>query len=55
MGIWVVATGDIVCDKCNAVIGRIEYDRADGEFLEERVRVTCNKCLEANTGGKLDD
>ncbi len=45
MGIWVVASGDIVCDKCKEVLGKIEYDRHDGDFLADRVKITCNKCL----------
>lgn len=44
MGIWIVASGDIECDNCHKVIGGIEYDKADGQFLESRVKITCNDC-----------
>lgn len=44
MGIWIVCSGDIVCDECKKTIGRIEYDKNNGEFLEKRVKIICNKC-----------
>lgn len=47
MGIWRVVTGDIECDTCKKVLGKLEYDANDGDFLAERVKVTCNDCLSA--------
>lgn len=45
MGIWIVSSGDIRCDTCKTVIGKLEYDKNDGDFLEKRVKVTCLNCL----------
>lgn len=42
MGIWRTVTGDIVCDTCKKVLGKLEYDADDGDFLADRVKVTCN-------------
>lgn len=55
MGIWVVASGNIVCDKCESVIGRIEYDRKDGDFLADRVRITCNNCAKSEATNQEDE
>jgi hypothetical protein len=45
MGIWRVVTGDIECDTCKKVIGKMEYDANDGDFLADRVKITCCDCL----------
>lgn len=55
MGIWRVVTGDIICDKCKKVIGKLEYDANDGTFLAERVEVTCNNCLTKRLEDLTDD
>lgn len=52
MGIWRTVTGDIVCDTCKKVLGKLEYDADDGDFLADRVKVTCNECLVAPPAGK---
>ncbi len=45
MAIYIVAKGEIICDTCKKKLGILKYDKKDGDFLEERVEVTCNKCI----------
>lgn len=58
MGIWRVVTGDIECDTCKKVLGKLRYDANDGDFLADRVEVTCSECLakqqEGNTKEETD-
>jgi hypothetical protein len=44
MGIWRVLSGDIICDKCEKHLARIEFDAADQVNIE-RIHVLCDDCV----------